>query len=240
MRLRRALVRRPSAFNGQAQAGLCGADFQGRGEFSEDWCRRKIDEEELVGGRPVGLEDSFHFDASRFDTFFCRIGTIDEHPEVHARRDVAHFRDAPDKPQAGSRRRLEEAPRAAAGEFARPVPPGPAEEPLGSGEAQHRNLSIHRVILALPNANTLLRRMVSGPSDGTERRAGPRPKLTALPSPSRPSNSACRFRLLIKEERAGRTVAMNIVPTTERADLSIAKETGAGVNPRISSSKPAS
>ena len=33
--------------------------------------------------------------------------------------------------------------------------------------------------------------------------------------------------LLIKEERGGRTVAVNIIATPERADFSIAKETGA-------------
>jgi hypothetical protein len=44
------------------------------------------------------------------------------------------------------------------------------------------------------------------------------------------SVSALDVALLIKEERGGGTVTMNIVPTSERADFSIAKETGAGVN----------
>ena len=41
------------------------------------------------------------------------------------------------------------------------------------------------------------------------------------------SVSALDVALLIKEERGGGTVTMNIVPTSERADFSIAKETGA-------------
>ena len=36
-----------------------------------------------------------------------------------------------------------------------------------------------------------------------------------------------RVALLIKEERGGRTVAVNIIATPERADFSIAKETSA-------------
>ena len=43
------------------------------------------------------------------------------------------------------------------------------------------------------------------------------------------SLSDVRVALLIKEERAGGTIAVNIVATSERADFSIAKETGARV-----------
>jgi hypothetical protein len=113
-------------FNGQAQAGLCGACFQGRGGFSEDWCRCKIDEEEFVGGRPIGLEDSFHFDASRFDTFFAESerSTSTQRSMLAGRRTSGRARQTTSRIAQAARRGSQSRSRG----ISRPAPPGPAEE----------------------------------------------------------------------------------------------------------------